>query len=378
MLNIGVIGCGKMAESHLFQIKRIPLARLAGVCDSELLMARQAAIRCGVQVYFDDVEAFLDAVRPDVVHITTPPQSHYELTMKCLDLGIHVYVEKPIALNVRQTEALLNAATKKGLKLAVGHNAQFSPAMNEMRRKVASGYLGGNPIHMESYYCYNIENQQYAQALLGDSNHWVRNLPGTLIQNTISHGIAKIAEFIETDDPQVRVLSHVSPLLKSIGEEKIADELRVIIHDRNNLTAYLTFSTQIRPAALHQFRIYGPKNAVFEDHNTQTVQGIDNVSYKSYLNYVLPQLKTARDYFSGAFRNVKGLLSRRLTADFCMHYLVKQFYSSITEGGDPPIPYREIRLTYLIMDRIIEEMEHYGQSDDKVAAFVHPPTRRVS
>lgn len=177
-----------------------------------------------------------------------------------------------------------------------------------------------------------------------------------MIQNTISHGIAKIAEFLYTDDPEVNVLSYISPTMKSIGETKIADELRVMIHDRANMSAFLTFSTQIRPAALHQFRIYGPKNGIFVDHNTQIIQGIDNVSYKSYLNYLAPQLKTSRQYLSIAVRNLKALLARRLRTDFGMYYLARQFYTSIIDGCEPPISYRQIRLTYLIMDRIIEEM----------------------
>lgn len=365
MLKVGVIGCGKMADNHFFQIKNISTCKLAGVCDSEMLMARQAAVRAGINTYYDDVDLFLDAVRPDVVHITTPPQSHYDLAMKCVDHGVHIYVEKPFAMNYQETDEVLKAATLKGLKVTVGHNAQFSRAMIQMREKVGSGYLGGKPIHLESYYCYNIENKQYAQALLGDGNHWVRRLPGTLIQNTISHGIAKIAEFLDTDDPVMNIHFYVSPTLKSIGENKIPDELRVMIYDRDNMSAFLTFSTQIRPAALHQFRIYGPNNGIFVDHNTQTVQFIDNVSYKSYLNYLAPQLKTSRQYLSIAVQNLKALLVRKLRTDFGMYYLVRQFYKSIIDGGKPPISYRQIRLTYLIMDRIIEEMAN-DQSGRKV------------
>lgn len=356
MLKVGVVGCGKMADNHFYQINKIPTCRLVGVCDSELLMARQAAVRAGINAYYDDVDVFLDSIRPDVVHITTPPQSHYELAMKCVDRGIHIYVEKPFAMDFQETDKVLRAASMKGLKVTVGHNAQFSPAMIQMRKMVSSGYLGGRPIHLESYYCYNIENKQYAKALLGDSNHWVRRLPGALIQNTISHGIAKIVEFLNTDNPEVNVLFYVSPTMKSIGEKTIADELRVMIHDRANMSAFMTFSTQIRPAALHQFRIYGPQNGIFVDHNTQTIQGIDNVSYKSYLNYLAPQLKTSCQYFSSAVRNLKALFARRLRTDFGMYYLVRQFYTSIIDDGKPPISYRQIRLTYLIMDRILKEM----------------------
>lgn len=171
MLKVGVIGCGKMADNHFYQINKISTCQLAGVCDSELLMAKQAAVRAKIEAYYDNVDVFLDAVRPDVVHITTPPQSHYELAMKCIDRGAHIYVEKPFAMDFRETDEVLRAVSLKGLKVTVGHNAQFSLAMNHMRKKVSCGYLGGKPIHLESYYCYNIKNKRYVQALLGDENH---------------------------------------------------------------------------------------------------------------------------------------------------------------------------------------------------------------
>ena len=48
---------------------------------------------------------------------------------------------------------------------------------------------------MESYYCYDLSEPGYATALLGDQQHWVRRLPGKLLHNIISHGVARIAEF---------------------------------------------------------------------------------------------------------------------------------------------------------------------------------------
>ena len=66
-----------------------------------------------------------------------------------------------------------------------------------MRALIAQGYLGGPPVHMESYYGYDISDG-YARALLTDPRHWVRRLPGGLLQNVISHGIARLAEFLES------------------------------------------------------------------------------------------------------------------------------------------------------------------------------------
>ena len=77
----------------------------------------------------------------------------------------------------------------------MGHNYQFSHAARRMRALVQSGYLGGAPVHMESYYGYDLGDPSYARALLGDKHHWVRRLPGKLLHNIISHGSPESRNF---------------------------------------------------------------------------------------------------------------------------------------------------------------------------------------
>src|SRR5258705_37920 len=137
------------------------------------------------------------------VHITPPPGSHFPIARQCLQAGSHVYVEKPFTLDAKEAESLLALATARGRSVTVGHDDQFSHVARRMRALLGTGYLGGPAVHMESSYCYDLTDPGYARALLGDRQHWVRQLPGKLLHNIISHGIARIAEFLETDSPQV-------------------------------------------------------------------------------------------------------------------------------------------------------------------------------
>ena len=184
------------------------------------LMAKQLYERFPVKGYFTDLAELMSEARPDVVHITTPPESHFDIARFCLEHGCHVYVEKPFTLDAEQAQQLVDLATEKGLKLTVGHNYQFSHVARRMRALVESGYLGGPPVHMESYYGYDLGDPSYARALLGDKHHWVRRLPGKLLHNMISHGIARIAEFLTSDHPQVIAHGFVSPLLKGIRRNR--------------------------------------------------------------------------------------------------------------------------------------------------------------
>ena len=140
-----------------------------------------------------------EAASPDVVHITTPPQSHYSLARQCLESGSHVYLEKPFTITAGEAESLIQLAESCGLKITVGHNYQFTLEMLEMRRLVKEGFLGGKPVHLESYWSYDLGDLRYAGAFLGNRDHWVRQLPGQLFHNIISHGIAKLAEFLDDE-----------------------------------------------------------------------------------------------------------------------------------------------------------------------------------
>jgi predicted dehydrogenase len=364
VLKVAIVGCGKIADSHVSQILRIDGCEIVGVCDREALMAKQLAERFPVKGHFSDLSEMLEEAKPDVVHVTTPPQSHFDIATHCLDWGCHVYVEKPFALCEHETRGLISHANERGLKIVAGHDDQFSHVARRMRALVRGGYLGGVPVHMESYYCYEMSGD-YAAALLGDHTHWVRGLPGKLLQNIISHGIARIVEFLTTDSPQIIAHGFTSPLLRGKRETKIIDELRVIISEEGRTTAYFTFSSQMRPA-LHQFRIYGPKNGVVLDQDQETLIKLRGSRLKSYAEKFIPPVATAGQYLENVRINLRTFLARDFHMKSGMKYLIEAFYRSIVENHPVPIPHREIILTAKVMDSIFAQLEKQQKARDEV------------
>jgi predicted dehydrogenase len=355
MLKVAIVGCGKIADDHASQIRRIPGCTIAGVCDAEPLMARQFQERFGGGKYFSNLQELLYELRPDVVHVCTPPQSHFEIAKLCIEAGSHVYVEKPFALCLDDTRTMIASAVEKGVKITAGHDDQFRNAARRMRALVKDGFLGSGALHMESYYCYELGGSSYAKAILGDKQHWVRRLPGKLLHNIISHGIARIAEFIACDTPHVIAHGFTSRALKDRGENEIIDELRVIVSDNERATAYFTFSSQMRPA-LHQFRIYGEKNGLILDQDHETLIRLRGKRYVSYAEKFLPSLNFTKQYLGNFNTNLRSFLARDFQMKSGMKYLIESFYKSILADGPEPIPYREIILTARIMDEIFEQL----------------------
>jgi predicted dehydrogenase len=371
MLKIAIVGCGKIADSHVQQIQRIAGVEIVGVCDTEPLMARQLYERFPIKGYFTTIADLLDRTRPDVVHITTPPHSHYALAKRSLEAGCHVYVEKPFTVRYGEAQELVALAEAKSLKLTVGHDDQFSHVARRLRALAADGYLGGPPVHMESYYCYDFGDPSYARALLGDRQHWVRRLPGKLLQNIISHGIARIAEFLTTDSPAVLAHGSVSPFLQRLHEEEIVDELRVIISEAGRTTAYFTFSSQMRPG-IRQFRVYGPKNGLVLDQDHETLLRLRGGRLKSYAEKFVPPVAFAGQHLADVLRNASLFLRRDFHFQAGMKYLMEAFYRSIVSGTPAPIPYREILRTAWIMDTIFEQLEERRADAAPLSATQRP------
>lgn len=355
MIKVAIIGCGKIADAHAELIQRIDGAEIVAVCDKEKLMAKQLYERYDIKNYYEDVDQMLEAAKPDVVHITTPPQSHFGLGKLCLEAGCNVYMEKPFTVNAEEANKLICFAIEKKLKITVGHDYQFTHAKRRMRELIINGYLGGPPVHMESYHCYELGSESYARALLGDKKYWVRMLPGTLMHNNISHGISSISEFLTTDEPKVIAHGFSSPFLKKLNETQIIDEARVIISENECTTAYFTFSSQMRPV-LHQFRIYGPQNALIVDHDQQTCIKVRGDKYKSYLEKFVPPVLFAKQYAANTVHNIKLFLKKDFHMKSGMKYLIEAFYQSVIDNTPPPIPYREILLTSRIMDNIFDQL----------------------
>jgi predicted dehydrogenase len=180
-------------------------------------------------------------------------------------------------------------------------------------------------------------------------------LPGKLLQNIISHGVARIAEHLTSDYPTVIAEGFTSAFLKSRGETEIIDELRVLISEEGGTTASFMFSSQIRPS-LHAFRIYGDKNGLQLDQDQETLIKLPGRRFKSYAEKFAPPALLAKQYLGNLRTNLALFLRRDFHMKAGMKALIESFYRSISEGTPPPIPYREILLTARIMDAIFVQL----------------------
>lgn len=124
-IRAGVIGVGSMGENHARVYDELSAVELAGITDRDEEIARRVAAEYGTEPVA--LETLLE--RCDVVTVAVPTHAHYEMVSTCLEAGVNVLVEKPIAETVEQGQRLAEQASEAGLVLQVGHIERFNPAV---------------------------------------------------------------------------------------------------------------------------------------------------------------------------------------------------------------------------------------------------------
>ncbi len=142
MLKFALIGCaGGIARTHLGVFEKLQGGKLVGMSDLNAVTGAQRAAEFGVP-FFDDHQALLKALKPDVAVITTPHPFHPTIARDCFAAGAHVLTEKPIAISVADADGMIGDADRAGKLLAVNFQQRFRPVIEHAHALVASGQLG--------------------------------------------------------------------------------------------------------------------------------------------------------------------------------------------------------------------------------------------
>jgi predicted dehydrogenase len=247
-LKAALIGAGQIARQHLACLRQLPGVELAAVCDLSPAAAECAAERYQVRSWFTDHAAMLRDVRPDVVHVTTPPTSHYRLALDALRAGAHVVLEKPATATLEEVEGLLRGAVEAGRAVVEDYNYLFNRATREILRRIESGELGA-VVHVEVLICLDILGPEgFADP---NSPHPCLSLSGGAIADFLPH-LASLAHlFVGPHRRAEAIWTKRRPSILPF------DEFRAVVEAERG-TAALGFSASSQPDAFW-LRVYGER-----------------------------------------------------------------------------------------------------------------------
>lgn len=247
-MRVALIGAGQIARQHLGCLKTLPGVQVAGVCDLSPAVAESIAERYGVPAWFTDHAALLQDVKPDVVHVTTPPTSHFRLAMDALQSGANVLVEKPATATLAELEQLARYALERRLVITEDYNYVFNHATREIAGWVESGMFGG-VVHVEVMMALNL----FGPGGFADPNarHPALTLAGGALADFLPHLASLAHRFIGAHRRAHAIWTKRRPSILPY------DEMHAVVEGERG-TATLGFSSTAQPDAFW-LRVFGER-----------------------------------------------------------------------------------------------------------------------
>lgn len=269
-----IIGGGVISEAHAEAYINKGVEILAVVDPNRA--AREACMaRFSIPRGFETLEEAL-TLKPDVASVCTPNHLHMPQAIACLEAGVNVITEKPMARTAEECDKMIEAAERTGKKLFVGHSQRFNPFHQELIRTVRAGELGKSVMAVSTFYGNEYDRMNAPQNWKGDHEH---SGGGVLIDNG-----AHMIDLLQAMYGPARYVEAVCDKRIIEPEHKAEDTASVLLTFENGMTASLTVTFVARACPFPQvFRgaairteIIGEKASVLASNGNPSFIFTDN------------------------------------------------------------------------------------------------------
>lgn len=341
-LRAAVIGCGAIAYEHLPFVAGSPAAAPVALCDRSHAMADAAARHFGLEVpLFTDAEEMLAAVRPDIVHVLTPPQTHDALVRGALAAGAHVVCEKPMTGSAAETAGLIEAARGAGKVLVESRNLLFNDPVLKLLEMVRAGKLG------EVRECDVLLTLDFLGGPFGDANLEGPGvaIPGGAVHDFLPH-LVYLFQALTGVGAADRVLGDYANLS---GNARAGYDFCDVLLRAGAVRGRLRVATDVEPSA---FRVIlrGSRGSVETDLYNPFLrfEGDPDTGKRYPLGQVRAGLSLAR----AGLGNLRNKIGQHGTTHGLPRMLAA-VYAAIREARDPPITPDEMLATARLTDQIL-------------------------
>ncbi len=244
-LGVAVIGTGFWGKNHARNYREIENTNLVAICDVNPERAKAIANQYGVKAYTDSAEMLKD---PEIqaVSVCTWSIKLAEEALKCLNAGKHVLVEKPMATDTKQAQALIDAAKANGLHLTVGFLMRFIPGLQQIRQAVETKKIG-----------------ELVSATAKRVTQWPERIGDVgVVKDTAIHDI-DVMRFISGEDP-VSVYAKMG----SMRHRQFEDYAQIMLTYESGKTAFIE-SNWLTPYKIRALNVTGSEAIMRLDYNSQ-------------------------------------------------------------------------------------------------------------
>ena len=254
MLRGAIIGFGRMGLTHFSILNNHPEVQFVAVCDSSSFMLKNIGKYTGIET-FKDYRKMIDRSGLDFVIVATPTGMHAEIVKYAIQSNLHIFVEKPFALNVRQGEELVGMLKGKKLVNQIGYVIRFNDVFIQVKKLLDAGVLGD---------LLTFKMEMYGPTLLKDAKSAWRSKKqegGGCLYDFASHSIDLINYLIGVPD------EICGSVLQSIHSANVEDAICSTFLYKNNLRGNLLVNwsdpSYRKPA--YRMEIFGRKGKIIAD-----------------------------------------------------------------------------------------------------------------
>jgi predicted dehydrogenase len=232
-IRVGVIGVGNMGQHHTRVLSLLKDVELIGVSDVNVERGLDTASKYRVR-FFEDYHDLLQHV--DAVCVAVPTRLHHAVGMACLQAGVHVLIEKPIAASIAEAESLVNAAAESHCILQVGHIERFNPAFQELSKVLKTEELLALEAHRMSPYSNRANDVSVVLDLMIHDIDLLLELAGSpVVKLTASGSRASDSGYL---DYVTATLGFANGIVATLTSSKVTHRKirRIAAHCKNSLT----------------------------------------------------------------------------------------------------------------------------------------------
>lgn len=328
MFKTAIFGFGKMGRLHREFIDSSGLASVVAVADPALVpegIPGKDAVE-----FFSDPAKLLVNIRPDVVHIVTPPGTHFELARMALMSGSHVYVEKPFTATSSEAKELFSIAAGSGLKVCAGHQLLH----HQVTIKAGPLLAGiGQIVHIESFFSFRQVRKDISAA--------------EQLLDILPHPVYLFLHFLEKSGAR---LEEICRKIKGI-DARDDGELRLLLADQN-VTGSITVTLKGRPVDSF-VKLIGTEGSLALNYVRGTAVKSDPGTIALLTS---PYTEAVKTVFQSGATLARAALSRKSRCQG-LGGAFAAFYESILENSAPPVSEQLITECAAISELAAREMD---------------------
>jgi predicted dehydrogenase/nucleoside-diphosphate-sugar epimerase len=358
-IRVGIVGAGYVSPYHLRALQTLAHVSIVGIADRSVERARQLAEQFGISGVFGSLGE-MARVKPDVIHVLTPPSSHCQITLEALGMGCDVFVEKPMAPTRHECDQMIAAAQRAGRVLSVNHSAKADPVVVHGLQLVTTGVLG-DVIAVD--FCRSSDYPLYS----GGPMPAQFRLGGYPFEDIGIHGLYLLESFLGT-------IRNVDVRYRTTGRQPNVyfDEWRATVDcDKGVGQMFLSWAT--RPLR-NELTVHGTKGYLHIDCFLQTCTVHSSLPGPKPITASIDAAMTALGTLYKVPRNMVRFATGKLRPSPGIHAGVLQFHDALRRGVAPPVSMDEGRR----MVGWVEDACLSADTDKDAALRVHervPPAR---